>query len=74
MRPLGRFSGQLYGKRDTWAKNGADDGVVAFTRSDCLSQLKGLKIEMFEEEEHDGFTPRGKLKHWHIFHIVARKD
>jgi len=47
---------------------------VAFTRSDCLSQLKGLKIEMFEEEEHDGFTPRGKLKHWHIFHIVARKD
>jgi len=74
LRPLGRFSGQLYGNRDTWAKNGADDGVVAFTRSDCLSQLKGLKIEMFEEEEHDGFTPRGNFKHWHIFHIVARKD
>jgi hypothetical protein len=28
---------------------------------------------MFEEEEADSTTPRGKPKHWHIFHIVARK-
>ena len=69
----GRFSGQLYGDRDTWAKDGAEDGVVAFTRSACLAQLNRFDIEFFEEEEHDGVTPRGKIKHWHIFHIVARK-
>jgi hypothetical protein len=28
---------------------------------------------MFEEEEAEGTTPRGNAKHWHIFHIVARK-
>jgi hypothetical protein len=28
---------------------------------------------MFDEEEADGVTPRGNPKHWHIFHIVARK-
>ena len=26
-----------------------------------------------EEEEDDSVTPRGTPKHWHIFHIVARK-
>ena len=35
--------------------------------------LDGLELEMFEEEEDDGVTPRGNAKHWHIFHIVARK-
>ena len=33
----------------------------------------GLELEMFDEEEADGVTPRGNSKHWHIFHIVARK-
>jgi hypothetical protein len=33
--------------------------------------LGGLEVEMFEEEEADGVTPRGKPKHWHIFHVVA---
>jgi hypothetical protein len=31
-----------------------------------------MTIELFEEEEVDATTPRGKAKHWHIFHIVAR--
>lgn len=74
LRPSGRFAGQLYGLRDSWARDGAPDGVVAFSRGECLSHLNGLKIELFEEEEHDGVTPRGRKKHWHIFHIVARQD
>jgi hypothetical protein len=42
-------------------------------RAQALALLDGLAIEMFEEEESDGVTPRGTPKHWHIFHIVARK-
>ena len=38
-----------------------------------LAMLEGLDLELFEEEESDGVTPRGTAKHWHIFHIVARK-
>ncbi len=35
--------------------------------------LDGLEVEMLREEENDSTTPRGKAKHWHVFHIVARK-
>ena len=42
-------------------------------RDEALAMLDGLELEMFEEEEDDGVTPRGNAKHWHIFHIVARK-
>jgi SAM-dependent methyltransferase len=68
--PGGRFSGQWYGPRDTWAGR---SGMTFVTRDDALAMLAGLDLEMFEEEEVDGVTPRGNAKHWHIFHIVARK-
>jgi hypothetical protein len=43
-------------------------------RDEAEAMLNGLDIEMFEEEEADGVTPRGKAKHWHIFHVVARRS
>ncbi len=66
----GQFSGQWYGVRDSW--NGRP-GMTFLERDQALALLAGLEIEMFEEEEADGVTPRGNPKHWHIFHIVARK-
>ena len=72
LAPGGRFSGQLYGPRDSWAKGGSPDGVVAHSREACLRLFHGMTIEFFEEEEHDGLTPKGRQKHWHIFHCVAR--
>ena len=42
-------------------------------KNEAQALLDGLEIEMFEEEEADGVTPRGNPKHWHIFHVVARK-
>ena len=66
----GRFSGQWYGPRDSWVDR---PGITFLPREEALAMLEGLDLEMFEEEESDGVTPRGKSKHWHIFHIVARK-
>jgi tellurite methyltransferase len=68
--PGGRFSGQWYGPRDSWAGR---PGITFVSREEAIAMLDGLDLEMFEEEESDGVTPRGKTKHWHIFHIVARK-
>lgn len=68
--PGGRFSGQWYGPRDSWADR---PGITFLRRDEALAMLEGFDLEMFEEEEADGVTPRGKSKHWHIFHIVARK-
>ena len=70
LTPGGRFAGQLYGDRDSWVGR---PGMTFFTRSEADRLLDGLEIEMFDEEEDDGLTPRGNTKHWHIFHIVARK-
>jgi SAM-dependent methyltransferase len=66
----GRFSGQWYGQRDSWAGR---QGITFLSREEAQALLAGFDVEMFEEEEADSTTPRGKPKHWHIFHIVARK-
>ncbi len=66
----GRFSGQWYGPRDSWVGR---PGMTFVSRDEAMAMLDGLELEMFEEEEADGVTPRGNAKHWHIFHIVARK-
>ena len=68
--PGGRFSGQWYGPRDSWVGR---PGMTFVGRDEALALLDGFELEMFEEEEADGTTPRGNAKHWHIFHIVARK-
>jgi SAM-dependent methyltransferase len=68
--PGGRFTGQWYGPRDSWTGR---PGITFLERQEALSLLNGFDLEMFEEEEADSVTPRGNPKHWHIFHIVARR-
>jgi len=70
LKPGGRFAGQLYGDRDGWAGR---PGMTHVTREEAERLLADLEVELFEEEETDSVTPRGKPKHWHIFHIVARR-
>lgn len=69
IRPGGRFAGELLGDRDTWAP---EDDISAFTRDEARSLFTGLDIERFDEEEEDG-TATSEEKHWHLFHVVARK-
>ena len=70
LMPGGRISCQLYGNRDSWTGR---PGMCFFTREGVEALLDPLDIEYFREEEDDSTTPRGTPKHWHIFHIVARK-
>jgi SAM-dependent methyltransferase len=72
--PGGRFAGQLCGPRDSWAEKGLDSRALTILDEAAARGLfVGYVIELFEEEETDSVTPRGEAKHWHIFHIVARK-
>ena len=71
LRPGGRFAGQLYGERDSWAGRA---GLTVHARDQARALFDGWTIEMFEEEETDAVTPRGEAKHWHIFHLVARRS
>ncbi|MBT5415196.1 MAG: methyltransferase domain-containing protein [Rhodospirillaceae bacterium] len=70
LRPGGRFAGQLYGDRDSWA---GDPTLTHHARAEAEALFAGFAIESFREEESDSTTPRGTAKHWHIFHAVARK-
>src|SRR5690242_242813 len=66
----GRFAGQLFGERDEWR---GEPGITHHGRGDVERLLTGFIIEMLAEEESDTTTPYGKPKHWHLFHVVARK-
>lgn len=66
----GRFCGQLFGDRDSWA---GDSKMNFHTLSDINLLLKDFAVELLKEVDHPGRTALGDEKHWHIFHIVARK-
>ena len=68
--PGGMVSCQLYGDRDSW---GGNPTITCFAKSAIDALLFPLEVEYFREEEEDSTTPRGNSKHWHIYHIVARR-
>lgn len=74
LEPGGRFCGQFFGDRDSWAQLGSGkSGITFLSRAEALALLSPLEVERFLEEETDAKRPVGKTKHWHIFHVVARK-
>ena len=70
LREGGRFAGQLFGDRDGWAR--ADD-MTFLARGRAEELLAPFQLERFEEVEEDSRTATGEPKHWHVFHVVARK-
>ena len=70
LRPGGRFCGQLFGPRDEWAP-AAD--MTFQSRADLERLLDGWEVERLEEIDEDGETATGRRKHWHLFHVVARR-
>lgn len=70
LRLGGRFCGQLFGDRDSWATY---DDITCHTRAEVETLLAPFEIEQLDEEEHPGKTALGEEKYWHLFNIVARK-
>jgi len=81
LAPGGRFCGQLFGDRDEWAspsRASARDwesppGISFHSREEVHSLLGDFDVEQLDEVEEDGTTAVGDPKHWHLFHIVARR-
>jgi tellurite methyltransferase len=69
--PGGRFAGQFFGPRDSWA---TIEGRSHHTRERVEEMLRGFDVEMLQEDEKDGHDAEGNAKHWHLFHVVARRD
>ena len=71
IKPEGRFAGHFLGLNDSWATN----GEMTFLNKQQVHHLfDSFSIEWIEESEKDGKTISGKGKHWHVFHVVAKKS
>lgn len=67
----GRFAGHFFGDKDDWSQNTA----MSFHTQEEMLQLfsENFSIEYLQIEEGLFPTAAGSMKHWHIFHIVAKK-
>ena len=71
IRPGGRFAGQFFGDRDSWA---SFPRRTHHSREEVLDLLTGFEIEMMREEEKDDPPDVRNPKHWHVFHVVAKRS
>ncbi|MCW5939798.1 MAG: class I SAM-dependent methyltransferase [Fimbriimonadaceae bacterium] len=69
LEPGAVFGGQLLGPNDDWAS----PELSFHSSSEAHALFNGLEILHWEEVERDGQTALGQSKHWHVFHIVARR-
>jgi len=70
IRPGGRFAGQFFGTRDSWASL---PDRTHHSRDEVVKLLEGFAIEMMHEEERDDTPEVRNPKHWQLFHVVAKK-
>ena len=67
IKPEGRFAGQFFGMKDSWAN---DPEMNFHTEEQVRKLFANLEIEYFLEEDKDGDAVSGP-KHWHVFHVIA---
>lgn len=47
--------------------------MTFFTKKQVIDLFKSFEIIEFKEIEKNDLTGLGKMKHWHIFDIIAKK-
>ena len=67
--PGGRFAGQFFGDRDSWA---GETDLTCLSRDGVIGLFDGWVLESLREEDRAS-THAAYPKHWHVFHVVARK-
>lgn len=72
LKPGGIFCGQFFGPKDSW---NIPENPQSFTDRRVVKKLlSALEIIYFREERRDAKTIDGELKHWHLFHVIAKKS
>jgi tellurite methyltransferase len=69
IRRGGRFAGQLFGDRDDWVRCG---DRCHHSRPQVEAMFRDFVFEHLREDEKEEADGKGG-KHWHVYHIVARK-
>lgn len=67
----GYFVGNFLGDKDEWKI--AKEKMTFLTKDQVMELFRNFDIVEFKEVEKDGLTGLGKMKHWHIFNVIAKK-
>ncbi len=67
----GYFVGNFLGDKDEWKI--AKEKMTFLTKDQVMELFRDFEIVEFKEVERDGLTGLGKMKHWHIFNVIAKK-
>jgi SAM-dependent methyltransferase len=71
VRPGGVIAATFFGKRDEW--NVAGTNITFNTRADIEELFHDLDVIELTEIEEDGRVATGSPKHWHVYHLIARR-
>ena len=66
----GRFAGHFFGLHDSWINR---PEMTFLSKEQAEQLLADFSIEFFHEVDEVSQTLNGMQKHWHVYHIVARK-
>ncbi len=72
LKPAGIFVGQLFGVNDDWNKS-LTTKTTFHTKEAAEALFGDMELLKFIERDYDGTIADGTPKHWHTFHILARK-
>ncbi|CAM3815109.1 class I SAM-dependent methyltransferase [Parendozoicomonas haliclonae] len=68
----GIFAGDFIGYNDEWLKDPSHI-LNPLTENEVRALFTGYELLRFKERDEAGMTALGEEKHWHTYHLVARK-
>jgi tellurite methyltransferase len=71
VRARGVIAATFFGEHDEWNVAGTEQTFS--TRAGIESVFSGWDVIELTEVEEDGQTADGTPKHWHVFHLIARR-
>jgi tellurite methyltransferase len=71
LRTGGVMAATFFGKHDEW--NVPGNSLNFSTQKEVEQLFSGLELIELTEVERDGNTADGSPKHWHVFHLTARR-
>jgi tellurite methyltransferase len=71
VRSSGVMAATFFGRHDEWNVSG--NNLNFSTQEEIERMFDGLELIELREVERDGNTADGAPKHWHVFHLTARR-
>ena len=68
---IGYFVGNFFVENNS--KNETKPQMTFLTKVQAMELFENFEIIRFKEIEKDDLTGLGKMKHWHIFDVIAKK-